>query len=696
MQPYTSDLAKAKLTPHTAEVLAGKYRFLADLQKGVVTEHGPEGEKSYPMVQTMGGKNVFYFLTPLERGLLQVLPVAYDVRRQEWFDTTASAMRHFGDRRDEALYWKDRPLTFNTSCFSCHVSQLSKNYDLKSDSYHTTWAEPGINCETCHGPSAGHVQLFRDLPTNQPAPADIRLIVVRKMTTEQRNATCAPCHAKMSPVTMNFAPGDRYFDHFDLAGFEDADFYPDGRDLGENYTYTQWRLSPCAKSGQLDCIHCHTSSGRYRFKDSATPNEACLPCHAKTVQDAPAHTHHKAGTAGNECISCHMPMTEFARMRRSDHSMRPPTPATTLIYNSPNACNLCHTNNDAGWAYKLVREWRKRDYQKPVLERAALISAARKQDWKKLPDILAYLSSPSREEIHTASLVRLLANCPSDDKWPVLRKLITDPSPLVRGSVAQALGERPDQANTAALAKAIGDDYRLVRVRAATALANVPEDRLPEDQRRQVRSAMVELVDSMRSRPDDMASHYNLANFYMARGQAPEAVTEFETATRLVPDAMPPYVNVALAYNALGQNDKAEASLRHALSLDATNSAANLNLGMLLAEVGKMAEAERAFRTAFKADPKSAQAAYNLGILLAKDQPKEALTWSRRAAELRPENPQYGYTYAFYLYHAGQLEEALKAIRLVHQRFPAHEDSAQLERQLLQEQERRRSDARGR
>src|SRR5208337_288113 len=149
MQPFTSDLAKTSLTPQKAEVVAGKYRFLADLRKGAVTERRPEGEKSYPMVQAMGGKNVFYFLTPLDRGWLQVLPVAYDVRRQEWFDTTASAMRHFGDRRDEALYWKERPLTFNTSCFSCHVSQLSKNYDLMSDSYHTTWAEPGINCETC-------------------------------------------------------------------------------------------------------------------------------------------------------------------------------------------------------------------------------------------------------------------------------------------------------------------------------------------------------------------------------------------------------------------------------------------------------------------------------------------------------------------------------------------------------------------
>ena len=197
---------------------------------------------------------------------------------------------------------------------------------------------------------------------------------------------------------------------------------------------------------------------------------------------------------------------------------------------------------------------------------------------------------------------------------------------------------------------------------------------------------MAELMDSMKSRPDDMASHYNLGNFHMARGQMPEAVTEFETATRLQPEALPPYVNAALAYNALGQNDKAEASLRRALSLDPTNAAANLNLGMLLAEMGKMSEAEQAFRAAFKADPQSAQAAYNLGVLLSKDHPEEALDWCRRAADLGRDNPQYGYTYAFYLYRAGRLDQALQAIRSVRERFPAHEDSAQLEQALLREQ----------
>jgi len=686
MQPYTAELARTQLTPQKSEVVAGKYRFQADIQRGTVTERSPEGEKEYPIVQAMGGKNVFYLLTPLERGWLQVLPVAYDMRRKEWYDTTASAMRHFGDRRDEALYWKERPLTFNTSCFGCHVSQLSKNYDLQTDSYHTEWAEPGINCETCHGPSAAHAQLFRELPTNQPAPTDIKLIVTSKLSIEQRNATCAPCHAKMSPVTMNFAPGDRYFDHFDLVCLENPDFYPDGRDLGENYTYTLWRASPCVKSGKLDCVHCHTSSGRYRFHEPAKANDACLPCHEERVKNAPAHTHHKAGAPGNKCISCHMPMTEFARMRRSDHSMRPPTPATTLLYKSPNACNICHKKKDAAWADKLVREWRQRDYQKPVLERAALIEAARRHDWKKLPDILAYLARPDREEIQTASLVRLLGECPSDDKWPVLRTLMADPSPLVRASVAEALGQRLEQANVTALLKATADDYRLVRVRAAAALAPIPEDRLPEEQRAPVRAAMAELMNSMNSRPDDMASHYNLGNFHMARGQIPEAVTAFETASRLQPDALPPYVNVALAHNALGRNDKAEASLRRALSLDPTNAAVHLNLAMLLAEMNKLGEAEQSFRAALKADPKSAQAAYNLGVLLARDHPAEALGWCQKAAALRPEEPKYGYTLAFFQRQAGKTDEAIQTLeKLIEQGLPYAEAYALLA-QIYEEQ----------
>jgi hypothetical protein len=350
MQPYTPEFARKNLTPQADQIKIGKHTYRTDIARGWVVEKGPKGEKQYKIKHVLGGKNVFYFLAPFPKGKLQTLPIAYDINKKVWFDTAASGVRHFpGTNRDQPVSWKDPGYTFNTSCYNCHVSQLSNNYDLKADTYKTTWAEPGINCETCHGPSAEHNQVMNETPKGQQ-PKDYKIISVKKFAPEQHNAACSGCHAKMSPITATVTPGDRFFDHYDIATLEDPDFYPDGRDLGENYTYTSWLISPCVKAGKINCVTCHTSSGRYRFRAEEKAQDACMPCHERYVKNAPAHTHHKEGSSGNKCISCHMPMTSFARMNRTDHSMLPPTPAATIAYKSPNACNLCHTDKDAAWA----------------------------------------------------------------------------------------------------------------------------------------------------------------------------------------------------------------------------------------------------------------------------------------------------------------------------------------------------------
>lgn len=685
MQPFSFEFAKEALTPQKQAIKIGEYRYTAHIapKTGWVSEQGPQGEKTYPIKHAMGGKNVYYFLTELDRGRLQVLPLAYDVREKSWFDTAASGVRHFpGASADSPIHWKDNLYTFNTACYGCHVSQLSTNYDPKTDTYRTTWRQSGINCETCHGPTDEHIRVCEAAPKGQ-VPKDLKIKSAwGKYSVRQSSEACSVCHAKLVPFFGDFQPGDQFFDHYDLVALEHRDFYPDGRDLGENYTYTLWRMSPCARSGKLGCLHCHTSSGRYRFAEAGKENEACLPCHKERVESATAHTHHKKGSEGNRCVSCHMPMTEFARMRRSDHSMLPPTPRATSEFSSPNACNLCHMDQDASWADKHVRTWHEEDYQAPVLHRAKLIEAARNGDFSRLEEMTAYIENKERNEIFATSLVRLLANCEDERKWPAIRRALGDPSPLVRAAAAAAMTSNLTAQNTSSLIEAARDSHRLVRMRSAEALAGLPVNILNDEDRRSLSDAFDEFESAMRSRPDDFNAVYSLANFYMQRGRLQEAVEQFDSAIKLEPNNILPLVNVALVHARRNEHTKARRSLERALTIDPKNATAHFNMGLLEAEQNKPKEAERHLRTALASRPDFAEAAYNLAVLIFDTNPDEALEWIHKARELSPNQPKYAFTEAFYLQKNNETQKAIRALEELVKAHPRYMDAHRLLEQL--------------
>ncbi len=672
MQPHTADFARTRLTPQAKplEIKGRTYRAVIGTNADHVEETGPQGTSEHRIVQVLGGKNVCYFLTPRDRGLLQVLPVAYDVNRKEWFSTAASAVRHLAGVTDEELDWTDRAYTFNTSCFSCHVSQLATNYEPATDSYRTVWAEPGVSCETCHGPASEHVKAFEGLPPGQ-APADWKIVSVKRLTKEQRNDLCASCHAKASPLWTEFHPGDRFFDHFDLTTLESPDYYADGRDLGENYTLTSWRQSPCAKSGRLDCVHCHTSSGRYRFKDR--PNDACLPCHEDRVKNAAVHTRHAGDGPGTRCTDCHMPRTEFARMTRTDHSMRPPSPAATRAFGSPNACGLCHGKKGVAWAEKAVQGRGRGLWSDRIVREGRLVAAARKGDWSRLPEILAYLADPDRDEVVTTSLVRLLASCPNPSKGPALRAAAADPSPLVRSAAVTVLG--PDPGARDVVLAATRDEVRLVRVRAAAALTALDPADVPEADRGRFLAARVEYERSLLARPDDFASQYNLGNVELERGDAAEAAVRYRKALALRPDHVASLVNLSMAEARRGRLEEAEKPLREAIRLQPREAAAHFNLGLLLAEKGQAAEAEAALRRALELDPANAAASYNLAVLVGAASPREAASLAGRAAERAPQEPRYAYTQAFYLQKVGDVAGAERVLRALVARHPGYRDA---------------------
>ena len=406
---------------------------------------------------------------------------------------------------------------------------------------------------------------------------------------------CATCHAKMVPLSTDFVAGDKFYDHYDLITLEHRGFLSrrprPGRELHLHLLVDepllevgQARLQPVPHAQRPAAIR------------GPQANQSCLPCHAEIVANPTAHSHHKADSTGNSCIACHMPMSRFAAMARTDHSMRPPTPAATIAYKSPNACNQCHADHDAPWADQWVRKWYPRDYQAEPLRRAALLDAARKNDWKRLPEMLADVRNKQGDEIYRNSLVRLLRGCNDPQKWPVLIAALKDDSPLVRASAAAALEGYLTEESVRGAARA-------PRPTPCGWCGSAPRRPWPP---------CIPSRSTMPTRENRCAGRRRSSSRRWQRGPtigppirtsaaitwraatSTRRSTAFETALKLEPRVVAPMVNLSMAYANLKQNDKAEAWLRRALKAEPDNAAANFNLGLLLAETDRLDEAEKA------------------------------------------------------------------------------------------------------
>ena len=168
-------------------------------------------------------------------------------------------------------------------------------------------------------------------------------------------------------------------------------------------------------------------------------------------------------------------------------------------------------------------------------------------------------------------------------------------------------------------------------------------------------------------------------------GDFPAAAACFETATKLEPRQIGPLVNASMAYSNMEQNDKAEQSLRRALKMEPANAAANFNLGLLLGEQGRLPEAEQALRAALKADPQMAAAAFNLGVILGEKNLDEAIAWCQKAHDLRPTDPKYAHTLAFYQRKKGNIDGAIELLRKVIQDEPSYLDAYLLLGEIYEE-----------
>ena len=510
---------------------------------------------------------------------------------------------------------------------------------------------------------------------------DIKIIRTLEFSHAQMNDMCATCHAKLVPLSTDFIAGEKFYDHYDLLTLEHHDFYPDGRDLGENYTFTSWSMSPCLKSGKLGLQPVpHAQRPAAVRRPRGQPVVPALPRRDRREPHGPQPPQGR----GHGQLVHRLPHADepLRRHGRTDHSMRSPTPAATIAYKSPNACNQCHADHDAPWADQWVRKWYPRDYQAEPLRRAALLDAARKYDWKRLPEMLADVRNKQADEIYRNSLVRLLRGCSDPKKWPVLIAALKDESPLVRASAAAGPGRLLHQREPLAAparhgrSRAAGADPR----RGGLGFRASRSDR-------QCRCA------EMAPRGDGrvQAGHGGAARrlgLVFEPGQLRHGKRRLRGGGRGLRDGpeigAPRGRSHGQLVDGLCQLE-AERQGR-GLAPPGVEGRTGQRRGQLQPGTapGRDRAASRRPRMpcgpALKSDPQLAPAAYNLAVILGgKKDLAGAVRWCRKAHDLRPEELKYTQSLAFYLSEKGDEDGAVAVLKQAIKETPAFfEGSAML------------------
>jgi len=247
-------------------------------------------------------------------------------------------------------------------CDGCH----SVNYDIQT----RTFTEWNVGCEKCHGPGSDHIKTSSRAAIVNPARLD----------TVNAVDVCVQCHSQGKPLSNPKA--GQYYDWpvgFHV-GLDLKDFWElEEHKLGDT-TFTHFGDGTSHKNRMqgndfaqsrmyargVTCASCHDVHGTTNNADlRKPPQEMCLTCHGPTSPNGPhaatleAHTHHPTGSAGSECIACHMPKTSvtIANVNVRSHTFKFVTPSLTDDFKVPNPCLACHGDKNTAWARQSMRAW---------------------------------------------------------------------------------------------------------------------------------------------------------------------------------------------------------------------------------------------------------------------------------------------------------------------------------------------------
>lgn len=698
-----SDHAKAMDLP-TAQTVLGDFggavfehlgvvsRFARDGDKYLVTTENAAGAaETFEVAYVFGHFPLQQYLVRFPGGRLQCLPLAWDSRPKEqggsrWFHL-------YGDEKigpGDPLHWTGPMQNWNHMCAGCHSTALEKGFDAASETFHTTWAERSISCESCHGPGQAHVQWAAKPAAERsadPLCGFTHPVVDRARRWEMDPETgiarrtgapapaaqvdaCMRCHARAEVLDERVSPTAPLADARRPELLGAATYHGTGEIKDEVYEWGSFVQSRMHAAG-VTCADCHDPhSGATRLAG----NFLCAQCHLPAKFDTPAHHHHAAGSAGAQCVACHMPEHTYMQVDgRRDHGFRVPRPDLTLRFGpaeAPNACNACHAKpaEDAGWAAAKIKEWNGGREPRPTFAEALLAGRAGRPEAPRL--LAALATDPAMPAVARATALMDAANLARSPAElarlrAAARKGLADPDPFVRAQAA-ALPLEPADA-LAWLPPLLKDEAKVVRLAAARALLPL-EAQLPEGARAAQAAAAAELVAAAEINADRAEGCMNLGTIAMLRGDAAGAERWFGKALARSPGFAPAWVNRAELARLRGDDAAGEALLREGLRTTYDPAPLHHALGLLLVRRRDYAGAEAAFKAALAARPE--QPRHALLLALAQDalgRRADAIATVRLARRSHPFDRDLLATLADLAAKSGFMDEAAAAQALLAQ-----------------------------
>ena len=160
-------------------------------------------------------------------------------------------------------------------------------------------------------------------------------------------------------------------------------------------------------------------------------------------------------------------------------------------------------------------------------------------------------------------------------------------------------------------------------------------------------------------------SHVHLGVLLYRLKQFPEAVTHLDEAVRLTPKQPEPHLVLGLAHFQSEQFEKASQAFEEGIRHNPKNADLHFNLGTAYDKLSRFDDVERAMETALSLDPHHTDALNYLGYSYAERGIKidQALSMTKRAVALKPENGYYVDSLGWAFYKSGMLAEALTEIK---------------------------------